>query len=222
MKNFLNRFFRKWGYVRKLAHPITRKQFFDLYFSQIDPKEFFFVQIGASDGKLADPLYPYVMKYGLAGVAIEPLPEIFRKLQKTYQQYPKVRTRNLAVAEKSGLMRFYSPKSNELSLSTLASLDRESLQKTLRLNMKLGPYANVNEFITSQEVPTTTFADLMQREYVKKVDLLQIDCEGYDWKILQTIDLGLWKPKIINFESALLSEENKRQSRLFLEQTIFL
>ena len=58
----------------------------------------------------------------------------------------------------------------------------------------------------------------MQREYVKKVDLLQIDCEGYDWKILQTIDLGLWKPKIINFESALLSEENKRQSRLFLEK----
>ncbi len=198
-----------------VKHPVTRKHFFDLYFSQINPQDFFYIQVGASDGKLADPLYPYVTKYKLAGVALEPLPSAFKKLQETYASYPRVRTLNLALASKSGRLPFYYPKGQNVLLSTLASLDRASLRKTLLMQV---PENTVDSLIAETIVEALSFEDLASREHIRRVDLLQLDCEGYDWELLKTMDLVKWQPSLINFESALLSENDKKENREWLER----
>lgn len=43
---------------------------------------FFFLQIGANDGRRADPLRKLVMRHKLTGLAVEPLPDIFMELKK--------------------------------------------------------------------------------------------------------------------------------------------
>jgi hypothetical protein len=43
---------------------------------------FFFVQIGANNGQRFDPIYELVTRHKLAGLAIEPLPDLFEELKK--------------------------------------------------------------------------------------------------------------------------------------------
>jgi hypothetical protein len=38
---------------------------------------------------------------------------------------------------------------------------------------------------------------------------LQIDAEGYDFKILKTLDFNKLKPKFINYERVLLQEDEQ-------------
>src|SRR5262245_49306956 len=56
---------------------------------------FFFVQIGANDGQ--DAIHELVVRHKLGGLAVEPLPDVFAKLRKTYHKYPKVKLCNLAI-----------------------------------------------------------------------------------------------------------------------------
>jgi hypothetical protein len=44
------------------------------------------------------------------------------------------------------------------------------------------------------------------------VDVLQIDAEGYDYKVLRQWDFSLGRPSIINFERARLSAQEKTLS----------
>lgn len=190
-----------------------RKELFDAYFPQIRPEEFFFVQIGAGDGRLADPIYPYVLRHKLRGLALEPLPVAFERLKQTYRMQPQVRCLNVAIAERDGQMTLYAPASDDAALSTLASLDRGVLEKTLRAQ-----HNGAGVGIAAHTVRALSFDTLAAQERVERIDLLQIDCEGYDWKLLKTVDLEKWKPAIINFESALLSPAALAESRRHLEK----
>src|SRR3989344_7472842 len=99
MKTLIKKLIEKMGYKLRNLHeltqpqrllPLKRSHFLDLYFSKINAQDFFFVQIGAHDGKHHDPLYPYVTKYNLRGLAIEPQKDVFTQLQNTYKEYSNV------------------------------------------------------------------------------------------------------------------------------------
>jgi hypothetical protein len=42
------------------------------------------LQIGACDGSSFDPIYPFIQKYGWAGLLVEPLPDLFERLEDTH------------------------------------------------------------------------------------------------------------------------------------------
>ena len=78
MKQVIKNIIHKSGYsiVRtKALHapqtqlPITRDDFFNLYFSRV-PTDFFFLQIGANDGVINDPIREYAVNYGVLGMAV--------------------------------------------------------------------------------------------------------------------------------------------------------
>jgi hypothetical protein len=80
---------RSWGYdvVRlphQVSHPIDMVELLVRDTLQRD-SQFFFVQVGANDGIRDDALRPSVLKHQLSGVLIEPLPDLFAKLQRNYQ-----------------------------------------------------------------------------------------------------------------------------------------
>ncbi|OHA91898.1 MAG: hypothetical protein A3J09_00090 [Candidatus Zambryskibacteria bacterium RIFCSPLOWO2_02_FULL_51_21] len=185
--------------------PLRGEHLFDIYFSKIDPANFFFVQIGAYDGKHKDPIYPFIVKYNLRGIVIEPQSEVFPLLQKNYAECPNVRCLNVAIANKKGFVTLYVPEKE----TSIASLDKNRLERTIK--SQTNDVGTIREI----EVEALTFEDVMAGQ--NRLDLLQIDCEGYDWEILKTIDLGKWRPSIINFESVLLSDADKRASVNWLE-----
>lgn len=200
--------------------PITRDDFFELCFSRVNPDGFFFVQVGANDGKTNDPLYAHVTKRGLSGLAVEPQPDVFELLRKNYAPYPGVRCVQAAVAAHTGTLPFYTvrdsvkTRENFSRVTGIASFDEAVFRKTVRAKLPLG--ADVDAFIQATPVEALSFRDLFGRHGVTRVDLLQLDCEGYDYEILKTFDFGRYAPGVINLESLHFSDAVRDECEAFL------
>ena len=198
--------------------PITREDFFNLYFSQVNPKTFYFVQIGAHNGKYSDPIHSYVTKYRLSGTAVEPQPDVFKQLQETYAGFP-VKCVNAAVGKEDGVRSLYVVKESAITaanfeqMTGIASFDRAMVERNLTKKIPLGE--KPSEYIDEISVPAVSFESLVQG--IEKIDLLQIDTEGYDWEILKMVDIKKYAPRIINFESTHLSVADRHECETWLE-----
>lgn len=190
--------FREFSQPQRQA-PLKFKHFLDLYFSRVDPNHFFFVQVGAHDGKHHDPLHRYVTKYNLHGIALEPQPDIYSELVTTYKNYPTIVCVDEALAEKTGAQLFYTSR----GATSLGTFDKRLLVGV----------PDVEEIL----VKTITFKDLVERFNVNRIDFLQIDCEGYDFEVLKMFDFEKFDPQIINFESVLFSDETRRECEELLK-----
>ena len=162
-------------------------------------KEPFFVQIGAHDGVSFDPIRPFVEKFRWRGLLVEPQPKVFKKLVENYRGHPQLILENAAVAERDGTATLYSFEDSPgipEHASMLASFRRESLE------------ANGHGYsgpIKSLTVPALSFSTLLQKHGVARVDILQIDTEGFDYEILKMIDFAKVRPALIHFENNFLT-----------------
>lgn len=230
VKSIIKKIISYFGYsINKINTPKTTqrleqiniKHFFDLYFSMINPSDFFFVQIGANDGKTRDPINEYISKYQLRGILVEPQPDVFERLIDTYQGNNNVILVNSAISESVGKKKFYT--SNNLlkknypdlffRVTGLASFDRDTVKKSLagffsKTLKNKEMVEKVDDYIEEIEVKTTTLYTLFKENNVGSMDFLFIDCEGYDFEIIKFLDFNKFKPKIINYESLHLKDDD--------------
>jgi len=75
------------------------------------------------------------------------------------------------------------------------------------------------EYISTELVSSITLHELLTKHAVKKVDILQIDTEGYDFEILKTIDYSQIRPKIIVYEHKHLSTKILKESLKLLRRS---
>ena len=215
MKQVIKNIIHKSGYsiVRtKALHapqtqlPITRDDFFNLYFSRV-PTDFFFLQIGANDGVINDPIREYVVKYGLRGMGVEPQPAVFERLCNTYRG-TSVECVNAAIGSKD--LTFYTVKTSMMTeenfgaMTCIASFNKKIMTGLLKKNIPKG--ADPVDYIDENAVPVMSFSDLVESRNIKKIDMLQIDCEGYDHELLRVFDFDRFSPSLINFESVFFSD----------------
>lgn len=206
MKEFLQKVVGLTGYSlrRKRALsaqetlPLTKSHLLELYCSLKHP---FFVQIGANDGVTSDPIHEFVVKYKLSGICVEPQLDIFKKLQKTYLGHP-VKCVNAMI----GGGPLYTVKGiRSKHIDGLATSDKNRL-------LALAP----DSLIEETHPPALSFQDLVKD--VERIDLLQIDCEGYDYEILKELDFKRFKPGLINLESHYFNEKTRKKCEdLFTE-----
>ena len=162
-------------------------------------KKFSFLQIGANDGIMNDPIYQFNMdnKLVVSGFVLEPLPDVYDKLVKNYQSCPLIKPFNLAIHEtelEMVLHRVKPARANEVPefARGIASFDESHWEKTT-----IVPNASYMEEV---KVKCISFADFIKSNDIDKLDLLLVDTEGYDYQILMSIDFRLIKPKMIRFE----------------------
>ena len=67
------------------------------------------------------------------------------------------------------------------------------------------------------QIPGITFQELMDRNNLTQVDLIMIDTEGYDYKILSSIDLKKYGAKMIVFEYEWLTNYEVKLAKRQLE-----
>jgi len=146
-----------------------------------------FMQIGAFDGVGDDDLRELVFTHHLRGVLIEPQPVAFARLQNTYRDQPQVRLLQAAVAEREGTRELFCRRGG---ISMAASFDRGHLRR----------HGVADRNIDTQLVACHTVESALRAAGLERVDLVQIDAEGYDWPIIQSIDLAKLRPRIIRFE----------------------
>lgn len=188
---------------------------------------FYFLQIGGNDGFIKDPIFKFVKKYPWQGIIVEPQKEVFyKKLRKTYRFEKKVKLENLAIADKTGNKKLWKIALSDSRWATgLASFNKNTLihqiernYVTDRLKREGIPIPNNTEdFLTYEEVACITIQDLLDKHKFEKLDLLQIDTEGYDFEIIKTIDFSDLKPEMISFESEHLSDSDYDECTCLLE-----
>lgn len=165
--------------------------------------DFTIVQIGAFDGVVCDPIRDFIKKYGLKALLVEPQPDICEKLVASYAGSPNVLFENAAISDRDGetiLHRFKKTENTPHIAGALASL---------HLNQLINNHHEMEG--ETEAIPTRllTVDSLMKKHGLKSIDLLQIDTEGHDWSIIQSIDFNAVKPAIIHFEITLLSESDQ-------------
>ena len=60
-----------------------------------------------------------------------------------------------------------------------------------------------SKYIIPESVHCISFDSLLTKHNIKRVDLLQIDTEGYDAEIILEVDFSVIRPSIIHFEHGL-------------------
>jgi FkbM family methyltransferase len=213
--------FRK--FLRKVKRRLTNKPYLKdparvgyWFDAVIGPGPARLVQIGSNDGKTGDPLYPIFQKHpAWRGLLVEPIPYIFAKLKANYPAPDRFDLANVAIGENGKLPFYYVDKSaiNDLPdlpywYDQLGSFDRGHIVK--ELDGVLEPY------IRSMEVESMDLGSLLDRYGIADIDVLHIDAEGYDWKVLQQLDLTRFKPTFILCEHHHLNLEERKAALAFL------
>jgi len=124
-----------------------------------------------------------------SGIIIEPIPEVFLQIER----HANCRYENIAISEVNEELDFFYYK----DLTGWGSLNIEHCKKLDK---------NINN-IEKIKVKSLTFENLCSKYNIYKIDLLKIDAESYDAKIIKSIDFNKFEIKEIIFEKDHLSDE---------------
>ena len=220
---------RRLGYSKIVPCSITRDDFFAHYFSL--KQHPFVLQLGANDGKTYDPLYAHMSTHAVTGLLVEPLHDVFLRLQSNYQHNPNIQCANVAIEENDGDVTFYRIRpdlvlpGNEYKASSGSSFYRtdviENVKNRLppkRKNVLKYISNDPNEYIEEVRVKALTLATLCKQYAVGQIDFVLIDCQGFDYQILKQFDFTKFSPDIINYEHCLLNASDLKKSRELLVQ----
>lgn len=191
--------------LRNLAGPRLLAAFAHSY-----PRAFF-VEIGSNDGEQHDHLRPFILASDWRGIMVEPVPYIFERLRHSYDALGRVALENAAIGEQDGRLPFFHVRDASLEereqlpdwYDGIGSFSREAVLG------HASEIPDIEERIVRAEVTALTFESLCSRHGVDQVDLLVIDTEGYDWRILASIDLDAHRPRLIVYEHYHLSEADR-------------
>jgi FkbM family methyltransferase len=177
--------------------------------------DIFFVEIGANDGVCGDPLHPHIVRHRWRGLLVEPLPDVFLQLKETYKQCKGLLFENIAIGENPGWRDMHRISADALSNGTLppwtkgiASFfnDRNALGGC---RIPGSAFEEIRSHITVEKVPCDTLQNVLRKHGVTKIDVLQVDVEGYDYHVLKQLDFSLFRPKIIRIEWLNLPDDEK-------------
>ena len=175
-----------------------------------------FLQIGANDGYLSDPLNLAIFRHKLTGTFVEPQSNYHHELQRTYRDFPGMLFLQYAVAADSGAMTMYTLDCSGGRLPGWAhgvgTLSHEQIRKFGdRIN-------NIESFIRSDEVQCITVADLLERAAHRDPDILVVDAEGFDHVILSQFDFSRLSTKLVIYETESMDKANAADLARKLEQ----
>lgn len=164
-------------------------------------EDFFVLQIGANDGKMADPIFNKVKMHKWNGLFVEPITYLFNRLKLNYKDCKNLKFENSVIAKHSGTIDFFQfPEEFENNkdfpfwASGMGSVLRP-FDSPGHKNIK-----SKNFDMIMKKTPCLTFDDLLKKHNIKKIDLLQIDTEGFDGELVCSIDFTKIRPKYIRYE----------------------
>jgi FkbM family methyltransferase len=165
----------------------------------------FFVQIGSNDGFTGlDPLQAHIDSHtGWRGIMVEPIPETYARLCGRRTD-PRFRLVQAALTDHDGTVTMNVFDDDEVDCTVLATIEPQVASGYTQFRS------------TSVEVPALTFASLTKD--VDDIDVLHIDTEGHDAKILAQVDFDAWTLSAVLFEHHHLEPDERRLTTERLEK----
>ena len=163
-------------------------------------QDFGLVVIGAHSGVFLKKLIAEYTNQKI--LLVEPVPYNYEALEKEYINYPNILICRNAILDEVKKDNFYYVKKDSISklgkhwASQIGSFDKNHI-----LNHKNKRFNIQEEDIQITEVEFITFNDLVKKYSIKSIDKLQIDVEGAEYKIMNSINYKEIKINNIFFES---------------------
>jgi FkbM family methyltransferase len=158
-----------------------------------------FIQIGSNDGIKNDPLRKYILSRKWSGILVEPDYHNFQNLVQNYTGIPGLVFENTGIAEKAGSLVFhYVEGVSEKDpgwFDQIGSFDENTFRKNIAFSPGLAARRR------TKEIAVITIGELLEKHGVQRLDLLHTDTEGYDFRILNSIDFAKLSPRVVIFES---------------------
>lgn len=160
-----------------------------------------FVQVGAFDGLVQDPLRKYIIRCGWRGVMVEPQPSPANRLRNLYKDNDNIVVLQAALDGSAGSRPFFTVESPDAPAwaGALASFDKSVILK------HKGAIPGLERMIRQVDVDCITFDTVLSRLPEWELDLLQIDTEGADAIILSLFPFETVRPAIVHWEIRHLS-----------------
>lgn len=170
---------------------------------------FYFLQVGANDGKSFDFLYSFVINRDCKGIVIEPIREYYIDLCENYNAYPAIIKINKAVSRTPGSSVIYKIDKDYMNLypdwvKGIASFDINNLTRFKFIK---------REHILEERVTTEPLMNIFLESNFTKLDYFQVDTEGYDYHVVDMFDFSYLKPKMVKAEFVNLIPEEKEKMR---------
>jgi FkbM family methyltransferase len=161
--------------------------------------KFGLVVIGSHSGVWLNSLLEKYKEQNI--LLVEPVPYNIDLLKKNIVKYKNVKIETSAISGKKGVQKFYYVKSESVQklgkhwASGIGSFDKQHL-----LNHKKKRFKIENSDIEEIEIQYLTFKDLVNKYSIASIEMLQIDVEGAEFEILNSIDFEKNLIKKIIFE----------------------
>lgn len=159
-----------------------------LNINEFDNKKKTFIQIGTNKGQddFKKLVYSYKEEEVEKLILVEPLERFNTLVKEQYKQYTPIIINKAIVDNKDEpTVTFYV---NERYIN-LSSLSKNHI-------LKHQVEGEIKEF----KIATTTLNDIFEDYHIRKIDVLWIDTEGYDDKLIYSIDFDRYNIKEIYFE----------------------
>ena len=152
------------------------------------------IQIGANDGKRFDEISKFIKKNNeLKAILVEPVKKYFEELKKNYKDFKNIKFENSAISKNNEINFLYCVKDEFLKnyQDHIKGINSHEIRHLLNHNVK-------ESHIEKIKVETLTFQNLIKKYDLTEIDLLYIDVEGYDDKIvLDFLDNSKLRPILI-------------------------
>lgn len=190
--------------------------------------DFTVIQIGANDGITHDPIHKFIKRDSWNGVLLEPQPDVFHQfLKRIYAKNKGIHPVCAAIGENDGTLPIYKIGFSSMRWATgLASFSKEKIEKAFedgivesncrRFGIEIPKDKKL--WIAEEQVQVISPATLISTYQLKKIDLLQIDAEGYDLEVIRIFDIAKTQPQAIVFENVGLNASDYQSCLTLLEK----
>ena len=167
------------------------------------------IKIGANDGSIGDPISQLLIAYkDLKCVFVEPVPHLLARAKSIWGDSERFKYINNAINDGSQ-MNFYFVDSEAQKLQNI-SVDPEqigSFELSHILKHEGGRFA---PFVKEILIQGMTLQELLKNYIDVGIDLIHVDAEGWDWKIISQLELEKFRPTWIIFEYIHLSLSERK------------
>lgn len=151
------------------------------------------------DGVSFDNIFDKLTKDDVV-LFVEPIPHQFKKLQKNVEKLScKVFLENSVISDRiEDIVMAYLPNAQDY-LAGCSSV--------VKFGTPLNRYLAKIDELSYHEAKSITFDMLCDKYAFDEVDYVQVDCEGYDQVIVDSIDINKYKIKQLKFETHYVYNE---------------
>ncbi len=170
-----------------------------------------YVSVGANDGTSGDPLSDLIVRDSRwRALLIEPVPACFERLRARFGRESRLGLERVAIGRPTGRALFHAvdPEARRVRPDLPAWCDQLGSFSREHITRHLGE--SIAPFVRSIEVEVRGLSELLNLRNLGAPDLLQIDTEGHEAEVLDTLDFDRHAPVALFVEHKHLRPEVRR------------